>query len=239
MSSSYKWMRIFWFRFSYIFCMLFRNYGHPRSVSVRVLGLLFVLACMFSPGCRELSFSTSAVDCLKDSFRKWTIICKWHIELTLHLLGFGIIWSRCYQGFTLLYREVDIRDVKNSFLMKIDCCLLKIDFSWLWFCGVIVTVGCSNILGCCEVWCGCRGRRWRCRPTNRLDTPPAHAASYTPLYSPQDKTTALLIDASWPANTYTLMGGQHPSPSPPVKQIYHQNIQSATQSVGRAGESGV
>ena len=50
--------------------MLFRNYGHPRSVSVRVLGLLFVLACMFSPGCRELSFSTSAVDCLKDSFRK-------------------------------------------------------------------------------------------------------------------------------------------------------------------------
>jgi len=33
------------------------------------------------------------------------------------------------------------------------------------FPGIIVTVGCSNILGCCEVWCSPQGR-----PTNRLDT---------------------------------------------------------------------
>ena len=42
-----------------------------------------------------------------------------------------------------------------------------------------VTVGCSNMLGCREGWCSCRGGLWRGRPTNRLDTQTEQTASRT------------------------------------------------------------
>ena len=41
--------------------------------------------------------------------------------------------------------------LKSFFFLKIDYRLLKIDFSRLSFPDVKVTVGCSNILGCCTV----------------------------------------------------------------------------------------
>jgi len=47
--------------------------------------------------------------------------------------------------------------------------LLKIDFFSIIVSDVTVTIGSSNILRCCEVWCSRRGRWWRGRPTNRLD----------------------------------------------------------------------
>jgi len=44
-----------------------------------------------------------------------------------------------------------IRDVKIVFFLKIDYHLLKIDFFSIIVSDVTVTVGCSNVLHCCEV----------------------------------------------------------------------------------------
>jgi len=43
------------------------------------------------------------------------------------------------------------RDVKIVFFLKIDYHLLKIDFLSIIVSDVTVTVGCSNVLHCCEV----------------------------------------------------------------------------------------
>jgi len=103
-----------------------------------------------------------------------------------------------------------------------------------------VTVGCSNVLCCCEVWCSRRGGWWRGRPRNRLDRPPPHVASYSSFTLPWDGTMppCYIIDSLWPAHTGTPTGGhasQSPSP-PPVKQICYGNIHSAAESVGEEGE---
>jgi len=39
----------------------------------------------------------------------------------------------------------------KSFFLTIDCHLLKIDFFSIIVSDVTVTVGCSNVLRCCEV----------------------------------------------------------------------------------------
>jgi len=66
-----------------------------------------------------------------------------------------------------------------SFL-KIDSRFLKIHFSRLSLPDVTVTIGCSNILGCRELWCSHGGGWWwRGRPTDwthRLNRPPPYRA---------------------------------------------------------------
>ena len=75
--------------------------------------------------------------------------------------------------------KVTNRDVKIVFFLKIDYRLLKIDFFSIIVSDVTVTVGCSNMLGCREGWCSCRGGWWRGRTTNRLDTQTEQTASRT------------------------------------------------------------
>jgi len=59
-----------------------------------------------------------------------------------------------------------------------------LDFFSIIVSDVTVTVGCSNILRCCEVWCSRRGEWWRRQAykqtgqTRRLNRPPPHVASY-------------------------------------------------------------
>jgi len=88
--------------------------------------------------------------------------------------------------------------------------LLKIDF-FIIISDVTVTVGCSNVLRCDEIWCSRRGGWWRGRPTNRLDRHadwtdrlPAHvSSSYSSFTLPRDETMppCYTIDPLWPAHT--------------------------------------
>ena len=84
------------------------------------------------------------------------------------------MWHMCHISLST-------SDVKIVFFLKIDYRLLKIDFFSIIVSDVTVTFGCSNMLGCREGWCSCRGGWWRGRPTNRLDTQTEQTAYRTSL----------------------------------------------------------
>ena len=100
-----------------------------------------------------------------------------------------------------------------------------------------MTIGCSNVLHCCEVWCSHRGGWWRGRPykqaeqTHRLNRAPPHVASYSSFTLPRDETMlpCYMIDHLWSAHTGSTRRAN--LPPPPVKQICHGNIHSAAESV--------
>ena len=83
-----------------------------------------------------------------------------------------------YELATLVWSTVGML---KSFFLKNRLSFAKNRFFLDYRSDATVTVGCSNMLGCREGWCSCRGEWWRGRPTNRLDTQTEQTASRTRL----------------------------------------------------------